>query len=92
MEGIIDIPEDAEYIFYVNGFDAARLTLGGKTLWKEEGINRNPSPSFIVSLTKGKYPLRLELLRTTISQEPHFSVFRSRSANDRWWENRMLDF
>lgn len=92
MEGTIDITEDAEYVFYVNGFDAVRLTLGGKILLQEKGISQNPSLSYIVSLTRGKYPLRLELLHKTAALEPHFSMYRSKSGNDHWWENRVLDF
>jgi hypothetical protein len=92
IEGTVDITEEAAYIFYVNGFDAAELTLGGKTLWKEEGPDHNPSPSYIVSLKKGKYSLQLKLLHKTKALEPHFSVYRSRSGNDQWWENRVLDF
>jgi len=92
MEGSIDITEDAEYIFYANGYDAVRLTLGTKTLLHEEGISRNLSASYIVSLAKGKYPLRLELLHTTAAAETHFSVYRSKSGDDQWWEHRLLDF
>lgn len=92
IEGFIDIVEDADYIFHANGFDAVQLTLGGKTLLQEQGINRNPSPSFIVTLTKGRYPLRLEFLHKTATLEPHFTMYRSRSGNDHWWENRVLDF
>jgi predicted alpha/beta superfamily hydrolase len=92
IEGTIDIAEDAEYIFYVNGVNAARLTLGSKTLLKEEGSGRDISASYIVSLARGKYTLRLELLHATAASEPHFSVYRSKSDNDHWWEYRVLDF
>ena len=92
IEGTIDIAEDADYIFYANGYDAVHLTLGNKTLLKEEGPSRNLSASYIVSLAKGKYPLRMELLHKTAASEPHFSVYRSKSGDDHWWENRVLDF
>jgi hypothetical protein len=92
IEGTIDIAEDAEYIFYVNGYDAVNLSLEGRDLLKEEGISHNPSSSCIVSLAKGKYLLRLQLLHKTAALEPHFSVYRSRSGDDHWWEHRILDF
>lgn len=90
VEGTIDITEDADYVFYVNGYDMVRLRLGGKTLLKEE-ITQNMMASYIVSLVKGKYSLRLELLHKTARFEPNFSMFRSRSGKDQWWENRVLD-
>jgi predicted alpha/beta superfamily hydrolase len=92
IDGFIDITEDAEYIFHTIGFDAVQLTVGGKTLLQEQGINRNPSPSFIVTLKKGRYPLRLAILHKTPTLEPHFTIFRSKSGTDHWWENRLLDF
>jgi hypothetical protein len=41
IEGMIDIPKDAEYVFYVNGYDAAQLSLGGKNLFKIDDAKIN---------------------------------------------------
>ena len=91
ITGTIDVMEDSEYVFYANGFDAVRLSVGGKVLCQED-IHGNPASSYIISLKKGRYSLRLELLHKTASLEPHFSMSRSRSDNLHWWENRILDF
>ena len=92
IEGLIDVPKDAEYVFYANGYDATQLSLGDKDLFKIDNGKVKPSQSYVVSLLKGKYPMRLVILKKTNDPQPHFTIFQSRPDSEKWWENRWINF
>jgi hypothetical protein len=92
IEGMMDVPKDAEYVFYVNGYDAIELSLAGKNLFKTDKGKMNPSQSYVASLSKGKYPMRVVILKKANDSELHFTIFQSRSDSEKWWENRWMNF
>ena len=92
IEGMIDVPKDAEYVFYANGYDAIQLSLAGKNLFKTDDGKMHPAQSYVASLLKGKYPVRLVILKKTNDAEPHFIIFQSRPDSEKWWEKRWMNF
>jgi predicted alpha/beta superfamily hydrolase len=90
IEGTMEVPYDAAYIFALNGYDSTQFSLGGKMLWKNDGTV--PQQSYILSLKKGKYSFRLELQHSSPDKEPHFSIYRSKSASDHWWEDQVAGY
>ncbi|WP_441573955.1 hypothetical protein [Chitinophaga sp. RAB17] len=80
----MDITEDAEYVFYVNGNDKVQLSLGGKLLINAENAPGMFKASCITTLSKGRYPLRLELLHSTARLELTLIIYCSRSGIDNW--------
>ena len=92
IEGVMDIPKDAEYVFYVNGYDAIQLSLAGKNLFKIDDGKMNPSQSYVASLLKGKYPMRLVILKKANEPQPHFTIFQSRPDSEKWWETPWINF
>ncbi|MBL7696839.1 MAG: alpha/beta hydrolase [Chitinophagaceae bacterium] len=84
LEGSITIPEDAEYIFYCNGYDAMEFELAGKQLMK--GQNIPGGDSYVASLTKGIYPVKLNVVRKAGDMPPIFLIFQAKPEKEKWWE------
>jgi hypothetical protein len=92
IEGMMDVQKEAEYVFYVNGYDAIELSLAGKNLFKTDNGKMNPSQSYVASLLKGKYPIRLVILKKANDPELSFTIFQSKTESEKWWENRWMNF
>jgi len=92
VEGMLDVPADAEYVFYAKGYDAIELSLAGRTLFKTDNGKMQPSNSFVASLSKGRYPIRMVMSKKTLEPEPDFIIFQSKPGSDKWWEFELLSF
>ena len=46
----------------------------------------------VLGQSESNKPLHLAFLHKTATLEPHFTMYRSKSGTDHWWENRVLDF
>jgi predicted alpha/beta superfamily hydrolase len=61
FEGYIKITDEGYYLFATRTKNASRLYLGGKLLFEENNVHpAEKITSYIVPLTKGLYPVRLE--------------------------------
>lgn len=92
VEGMLDVPADAEYVFYAKGYDAIELSFAGRNLFKAGDAKVQPSNSFVASLSKGRYPMRMVMSKKTLEPEPDFIIFQSRPGSDKWWEMELLSF
>ena len=92
VDGMLDVPADAEYVFYARGYDAIELSLAGRNLFKTGNGKMQPSNSFVASLSKGKYSMRMVMSKKTLEPEPDFIIFQSSPGSEKWWERELLSF
>jgi hypothetical protein len=61
FEGVLIVPEDGTYTFYVDSDDGSRLWVAGKVAIEYDGIHGlGKEKSAAVTLTKGRVPIKLE--------------------------------
>jgi hypothetical protein len=92
VEGMLDITEEGEYVFFAEGYDAVQLDVAGKTLFKVDSAATSPSQSYVASLSKGKYPMRLVVDHKAAGRGPHFIIFQSKPESEKWWEHPWKNF
>ena len=90
IKGYIEVPEDGYYVFYVNSEGGSKMYVGGKLFIELNGKPGSTSQSYALSLKRGFYSLRLELLRKKDAPDIQFLVFRTKTQNDNWWETEFL--
>lgn len=62
LDGFVEIKEDGYYMFLFDGDNHSKLYLGGKQLIQWEGNYVRHTYTYLLPLTKGFYPLRIEYL------------------------------
>jgi len=62
IDGFVEIKEDGYYMFLFDGDNHSKLYLGGKQLIQWEGNYGRRTASYMLPLTKGFYPVRIEYL------------------------------
>jgi predicted alpha/beta superfamily hydrolase len=62
IDGFIEVKEDGYYMFLFDGDNHSRLYLGGKQLMQWEGNYNRRTYTYLLPLTKGFYPIRMEYL------------------------------
>jgi len=92
IEGTFEVTEEAYYIFYVSGADAAQLQVSGQLLINDTAAKNNSAQSFVTPLSKGKYSIQLLMLHQSGGQDLHFSIMHTTATTNRWWENRLVDW
>jgi predicted alpha/beta superfamily hydrolase len=60
FEGYIEIKEEGNYIFGLGSDDGSKLYLGNQLMFDLDGLHAMSDKSYVVTLEKGFYPLRLE--------------------------------
>jgi len=61
FEGVLIVPKDGSYTFYLDSDDGARLTVAGKTILEYDGIHGEGSErKATVALSQSRLPIRLE--------------------------------
>ncbi len=64
VEGFLEIQQDGYYIFVLDSDDGSKLFLGDKLLIDYDGLHGGGNDkTFLVPLTKGFYPIRLEFFQ-----------------------------
>jgi len=64
LEGYLEIQKDGYYIFVLDSDDGSKFFLANKLLIDYDGLHANGNmKTFLVPLTKGFYPLRLEFFQ-----------------------------
>lgn len=84
MEGLLEIPGDGEYVFYCNGYDAVDFVIGGKKIMS--GATKLGGDSYVATLTKGNYPVKLRVVRKSGDMPPMLMIFQCKAGVDKWWE------
>jgi predicted alpha/beta superfamily hydrolase len=84
VEGLLDIPSDGEYIFYTPINEAMQFELAGRQLMKGNG--RYGGESYVVTLVKGKYPVKLSIAKKSGDVPALFMVFQAKPGVAKWWE------
>jgi predicted alpha/beta superfamily hydrolase len=92
VKGTLQIEESGYYIFAAFGGDAAKATVAGQTFFNVGDFDGKEGRSYVLPLDKGVYPFQVELLRKSSSPEVSFSIFKSSSPEQRWWEQRIMGF
>ncbi|HET9487637.1 MAG TPA: hypothetical protein VFO54_09385, partial [Chryseosolibacter sp.] len=85
IEGTMDIPEDAYYIFYSSSKNGGKVSVGDKLLFETDGTGGDIH-SFVVPLKKGTYRVHLEFFRKKDGGDIHFRIFRTKAKNENWWQ------
>jgi len=62
VDGYLEIREDGYYMFLFDGDNHAKLYLGGKQLIQWEGNYNRRTYTYLLPLTKGFYPVKVEYL------------------------------
>lgn len=89
IDGSIDIPEDAYYVFYAQSDNGSRVTVRNQVLFETDGVERDDQ-SFVLPLKKGIYPMRLEFFQKKGAGHIVFFIRRTKAENDRWWETQFF--
>lgn len=84
VDGLLDIPADGEYVFYTNVNEAMELELGGRKLLR--GTSRHGGESYVVTLMKGKYPVKFSMARKSGDDPPVLMIFQAKRGVAKWWE------
>ncbi len=84
VDGLLDIPADGEYVFYTNANEAMEFELAGRQLLKAKG--RSGGESFVATLAKGKYPVKISMAAKTGDMSPIFMIFQAKRGVAKWWE------
>lgn len=62
IDGFVEIKEDGYYLFLLDGDNHTKLYLGGRQLLQWEGNYDRRTYTYLLPLTKGFYPLKIEYL------------------------------
>jgi hypothetical protein len=61
FEGVLIVPQDGKYTFFLDSDDGSRLTVAGKVVLEYDGIHGlGKEKTATVELTKGRQPIKLE--------------------------------
>lgn len=91
LQGSLNIPEDGTYVIFCDGYTKVRFDLEGTTLFKQDSADLYPSQSYVASLVKGNYAVKLELTRRP-DHQPNFLIFKTTPPYERWWERQWKQF
>jgi hypothetical protein len=68
FEGVLLVPEEGDYTFYLDSDDGSRLTVNGKTVIEYDGIHGLGKERLAsVNLRKGRVPIKLEYFQNLFS-------------------------
>ncbi len=84
LQGSLYIPEDGTYVLYVDGYNKMRFDFEGATILQLDTADLYPSQSYLASLVKGNYSLKLEMSRHA-ERQPNFRIFKSAPPHEQWW-------
>jgi predicted alpha/beta superfamily hydrolase len=88
----VSIPADGYYVLAVETPDKARVSIGGRALFEQDGAKGAPHEAFVEPLQRGVYPLRIDFLHAAKSARLRFAVFQVKDGEPQWWKNRIVDF
>ncbi len=90
IEGSVEIIEDGYYVFVLDSENGSRLFVGDQLIIDRDGSGSKGLISFALPLTKGIYPLHLELLMKKGARDSHFFINRTKPENDKWWQTEFF--
>ncbi|MBL8764952.1 MAG: hypothetical protein JNM07_11845 [Phycisphaerae bacterium] len=65
FQGYVEVPDIAEYTFYVKSDDGSRLLIGGQTVVDNDGVHVFVEKSGTIKLKAGKHAVRVEFFEKT---------------------------
>jgi predicted alpha/beta superfamily hydrolase len=88
----IAIPSDGYYVLGVATPDKARVSVGGNTLFEQDGSTGAPHEAFVEPLQRGIYSVRIDFLHATKGSQLEFVVYQVKDGEPEWWKNELVKF